>query len=698
MKKVLFAHNSMPLANEHEHELMSVKEIATQNSAPLANELPTLLLSRHKRKCKTSHGKGKPALDRQSTAQSLDSEISGEVSFKACKSLGSAMSFKACKSRGSAETRSSEHEMSSGLDTCQKAFPSKVAPVTRWRAAAKIQSYLSKWRKGKVLSVSTESEFKGPRQQAEIAECLSPQPWPEEPDAPTREDLEALAELESMLIEHYGTMAAAHKFISNSIKNPCSSECKEPRVCQRKLRIALHSKAPKEATLQGSPGYDRLDQMFDRLLTLLRKRGGDISKGEFLRFPELLAREMALQDANEDPLLGSRLRERLIGPIDSPEEVLELLQKAAVALLLEPSRTTNLLFQIASAPCSSCGLTSAISNIMRIAQQFGAPVPGVKLSVLLAGWTVCDALAKQVIALGAPLPPTPPSQKTSKPPLNSKIKTPNRRFSCKVDVSPMDDQQCQNYENECNTAFWQGLSTGEVLWNVGCGAEALNDEDFKTLLRAAWGLFDEFDAVVCLLGPVGWGRLRPKLDALAELNLQQHVQGKDSENAGFHLQTAGVLLQQIASMCVADPRLARIAALYGASFVAYRIPSTANTVNFADRAVGSAAAQVNRSVAAVAEELILHVEELLGGRQVACCLSSGHYNIVPAAPAVSNPLATYHQNVTAQVLANATAKTLKGDATADTPKGDALRCNSEERNKLSSVEKYLLGYSNLQGL
>jgi len=263
---------------------------------------------------------------------------------------------------------------------------------------------------------------------------------------------------------------------------------------------------------------------------------------------------------------------------------------------------------------------------------------------------------------------------------------------------PANDQQCQNYENECNAAFWQGLSTGEILWNVGCGAEALNDEDFKTLLRAAWGLFDDFDAVVCLLGSVGWGRLRPKLDTLAELNLQQNVQGKDSETAGFHLQSTGVLLQQIASMCGADPRLARIAALYGASFLAYRIPCAANTVNFADRAVGSAAAQVNRRVAAVAEELILHVEELLGGRQVACCLSSGHYNIVPAAPVFSNPLAIYHQSVTALVLANAKVKNPNGDATANTPKLEASRFNSEDSNKLASMEKYLLGYSNLQGL
>merc|ERR1719324_1400299 len=132
--------------------------------------------------------------------------------------------------------------------------------------------------------------------------------------------------------------------------------------------------------------------------------------------------------------------------------------------------------------------------------------------------------------------------------------------------------------------------------------------------------------------------MRPKLDALLAMNLETHVLGKDPEHAYSQLQNAGVLLQQIASMCQADPRLARIAGLFGASLLADRICSRANaSVNFTDGAVGSAAAQVNRSAASVSEELQLHVEELLGGRQVECCLSSGQYTIVHATPAAANP-------------------------------------------------------------
>jgi len=409
-----------------------------------------------------------------------------------------------------------------------------------------------------------------------------------------------------------------------------------------------------------------------------------------------------------------------MGPIESPEEALELLQKAAVALQLEPCRTTNMLFQIGSEPCLSgnpSGLTSAISNIMRIAQQYAAPNTGVKLDVLLASWTLCDALAKQVIALGAPPPPAllcAKDQKPLKPCLTSKTRSPSkpkgvtfgRRYQCKVDASvtpSSQDQQCQNHESDCKAAFWQALPIDEILWNVGCGAEVLNDEDFKALLRTAWALFDNFDAVVLLLGPVGMGRLRPKLDALAALNLTPHVDGKGHEHARIHLQNAATLLQQIASMCGADPRLQRIAALFGVSFLADRVRSTVNaSVNFADGAIGSAAAQVNRSVAAVESELTLQVEELMGGRKVESCLSDGLYKIVPAKK-VENPLASWHQDVTAQVLANARVKVEAGRPSSEehdrvAAHEPAKRPSSAENHRRQPVDKYLLGYSNLQGL
>jgi len=97
------------------------------------------------------------------------------------------------------------------------------------------------------------------------------------------------------------------------------------------------------------PDCDRLEQMFDRLLKLFRRRDCDISKNEFVRFPELLSREKVLQervaDYNGDVLIGSRLLNRF-NSIRSSEDALEVFQKTVVALELEPCRTTNILYQI----------------------------------------------------------------------------------------------------------------------------------------------------------------------------------------------------------------------------------------------------------------------------------------------------------------------------------------------------------------
>jgi len=235
-------------------------------------------------------------------------------------------------------------------------------------------------------------------------------------------------------------------------------------------------------------------------------------------------------------------------------------------------------------------------------------------------------------------------------------------------------------------AFWQALPTGEVLINLAYGAEVLDDEDFKALLNAAWELFDDFDAITCLLGPVGLGRMRRKLDELLAINLEPHVLENVSEHGRSQLENVGLLLSQITSMCKADPRLARDASLFGASFLADRIRCKANAlVNFADAALCSAVAQVNRSAATMVEQLRSDVEELLEGRKVECYISSGEYKILPSAPPLETHLAKWHQQITAEVLANARAKEY-----VVTPS------RSEEPDQLRSMEKFLLGYTNLQ--
>eukprot|EP00746_Dinoflagellata_sp_MGD_P166525 gnl/MRDRNA2_/MRDRNA2_96465_c0_seq1.p1 gnl/MRDRNA2_/MRDRNA2_96465_c0~~gnl/MRDRNA2_/MRDRNA2_96465_c0_seq1.p1 ORF type:complete len:708 (+),score=140.53 gnl/MRDRNA2_/MRDRNA2_96465_c0_seq1:84-2207(+) len=619
--------------------------------------------------------------------------------FKISKSLG----IQEMESADSMGMGPSDHAVASDLvirsEQCHKAFPLKAAPLKRWRAASKIQSYLSKWLKNeKGSSRNNQVTPQDPIQNSckdqagpglnPLAEEASLLYWPEEPNALTAEDLDALTELESMLLENHGTMAAAYKFITNTVRNPGHDE---PDITQREFRIALHLKACKDSAIPGSPGWNRLEQMFGRVLRLLRKHNGDVSKAEFLRLPELLNCEKALQeraaDANKELVIGNRLRQRLVSNINGPEDALEIFQKAAVALQLEPTRTTNILFQIADAPANLNGLTLAISNIMGISHEFAGPKHGMSLDLLLSSWALCTALAKHVITLDVqPKPPSIKNPTKSVKPSKSKIFSRSKsQYQRKVDVClESSDDQNKGNEHECNMAFWKGLLISDTLWNLGCGAEVLNDEEFETLLHSAWGLFEDFDAIACLLGPVGWGRLRPQLDALRGVKLEAHLLAKDSERARSELRKASLLLQHVASMCQADPRLARICALHGVSFLADRMRSTANaSVNFADGAVASAAAQVNRSAAALNEELRVHVEELLEGRKVECCFKSGNFKIVqvPRTTASDNAQAQIPQHLTPQVEAKARAKQERVRPTSAEPhkylrKGDRSRPTS----------------------
>jgi len=728
----MFAENSAPLDIEHDTE----------------HELPNLLdVPRRRRPSKTLCGPIKICGPRKLAPESkstggLHGSLESNVS---CESIESSKSLHVGDQKSKEELWSTSSE-ETHTSPCNKAFPVKPAPLQRWHAAAKLQKYISKWRARKGMTLPTEPET----QKVEVAEC-SAQPWvqywPEEPDAPTREDLEELTELESMMMEHHGSMEAAYKFVTNSSKGSGNAE---KNLTKLEFRIALHLKASKDSesrikeVAQSPSGHktERFERMFDRLCTLLRKRGGEISKTDFLRFPELLKREKDLQahlssssglnssDANMELLIGSRLRRRLMGPIKSSKEALELLQRAGSALQLEPCRTSNLLFQIGSAPCNSAnpgGLKVAISNIMNITRRHGAPLPGVQLQVLQVGWTLCRQLTKQVIALGPPpaaqlssLTSTKSPTKASKSSmsLSSNLKAKaaakiGRKYQSKVTKVEICDESGE-HENECKQALWQALPTDEVVWTLASGAEVLKDEDFKNLLQNAWGLFDDFDAVGSLLGPVGWSRMRPKLEALAALNLERHALGRDPGHALSQLQNANVLLQQIASMCEADPRQARIAALFGASLVADRIRSTANSsVNFAEEAVGAAAAQVNRSVEAVSEMLLLHMEELLGSRKVECRFSGGSHEIVPVATTVRNPLAEWHQSITAAALAKAT---VKGDdqkpvqkvcsepgitaaalskATVKEDDENPVEKVCSEPRRLRPCDAFLLGYNNL---
>lgn len=628
-------------------------------------QLPNLL-KRHVRHCKTAEGSKRPkCIGPQRDTLSELRKLESSKSLVANRRYPWRYGYEQQKEMSQGQWG---HTLSAPNE---RVFPVKPAPMVRWRAAARIQAHLKKWRSSMASKPSQFNEIAG----EPSAPSSGPpnQLWPEEPALPTQEDIEALTTLEALLLEHHGSLEAAFKYITNCVKDATG-------FSKRKLKIALNLKSSKKGEPQKleSESLVSFDHMYDSLLALLRKNGADeVPRAEFLRFPDLLKREKDLQSrllvshrgwgclvirttGDGELLIGSRLQQRLAGRLHSAGEALELLEKVSVALQVEPGRTANLICQIDGPVATpSDALASGIRSIMRIIHEFGAPNTGMKFDVLIAGWTLCNALTKQVRSLVAqseqqsPVKPCQNKTTSKLTKITCKFKI---KHSARVEVAPL---PCGS-DCEINAALWRALPPGEVLWNLGCGAEVLDDHDFKTLLRTSWSLFDGCDVAGHLLGPVGLGRLRPRLDSLADLILEPEVLKRDPEHAHVQLGNAGVLLQQITCMVEADPRLARIAALFGTSYLANRIRSTANSfVNLVEGSAGSAAAQVNRSASAVAEAMSQDVEELMGGRRVQVCFTSGQYTIKPAT-AVSNPLATQlqhiHYYITAQVMEHATAK------------------------------------------
>jgi len=638
-------------------------------------QLPNLL-NRHVRSCKTMVGSKRPKMCDTPHCNTIGDLPRNESEVSVSKSF--------CVNK--VEQKDSSQGQGVPVDSAQPnqwAFPVKPEPIMRWRAAAKIKAHLKKWRS----KVSSQT-----RQLAEVAELQEPaaparnQLWLEEPELPTQEDLEALTELEALLRGHHDNLEAAYKFIITCVKNPTKGTT---GFTKRELKIALSLKCSKEAIRSGAQKIEneRLESfgnMFESLLSLLRKQGADeVPRSEFLRFPELLQREKDLQshlrssNHREKLQIDSMLQQGFTGPLQSSDEALELLEKAIVALDLSPGRTANVLCGIAgSATTPSDALASGIGTIMRVVNQFVAPNTSTKFDVLVAGWTLCSALTKQVVSLEAQSDRSSSVQSCQQKSATKLAAKFTRKYQTKMQVAPSSSSK----QDEMNATFWQALPPGELLWNLGYGAEVLDDMDFKSLLCTSWSLFDSFDSAGYLLGPVGLGRLRPRLDSLAELDLDPDLLSRDPEHACVQLGKAGVLLQQITVMIEGDPRLARIAALFGTSYVANRIRSTANSfVNLVEGAAGSAAAQVNRSALALADLLSNDVEELMGGRQVHVCLANGQYTITPVS-SNKNPLASWHHNVTAQVMEHAKVKAAG---------------SSEEVKELRPMEKFLLGYNNL---
>jgi len=140
------------------------------------------------------------------------------------------------------------------------------------------------------------------------------------------------------------------------------------------------------------------------------------------------------------------------------------------------------------------------------------------------------------------------------------------QYQCKINV-------CQeSTEEDDHSHLWQMLPPGEVLHCLRLGAKALDGEDFKKLLQAAWLLFDECDAVTWMIEPKTRSDLRASQliavqKALAEVvtadsNAAQYA--VDAEPLYQQLVRTLTIMQQLKKLCAgADDGLMRRAALYG---------------------------------------------------------------------------------------------------------------------------------------
>jgi hypothetical protein len=150
-----------------------------------------------------------------------------------------------------------------------------------------------------------------------------------------------------------------------------------------------------------------------------------------------------------------------------------------------------------------------------------------------------------------------------------------RHYQHKVGVSSASESDEENHAH-----LWQILPAGEILHCLRLGAKALDGEDFKQLVQAAWSLFDECDAVTWMIEPKAGSdsraaQLLAVQEALCKVVAVDPHGGQRSEDAEvLHqqlLQSQGAT-KQLKELCEeADDGLLRRAALYGLPILLERV-------------------------------------------------------------------------------------------------------------------------------
>jgi len=382
---------------------------------------------------------------------------------------------------------------------------------------------------------------------------------------------------------------------------------------------------------QADIALTEVPHVFISLCRLLKYETGKIPKNIFLMFPDLLRNERLLRArfAREGKIRademcdGKSLLRLLAKGAKNPEAARKLLNQVAAAIQVQPQETAKALLRETK---GSGGSNAGLRHVVQLIRQHGAPVSGATLDVLISGWAVCAALAKSAVVLGTMqasggnvghkanigtlisasmglrrlrkkaaaahhenaahqdseddhIKPTKLSVAAKVAIFGTRLLrkvpgTKKKQYRRKVAVSNE-----MTVEEEHWDKLWQILHPSEVLRCLRAGAKALDGEDFKQLLQAAWALLDECDAVSFMIEP------KKKSDARATqlLAIQQVLAGivtadshpgqlRDAKPMHQLLVRSYAVLHQLKQICdVKDDAIMRRAALFGLPSLLERI-------------------------------------------------------------------------------------------------------------------------------
>lgn len=546
--------------------------------------------------------------------------------------------------------RKVDHNMAKHNDSANNLAEAKSSA---WKSVGRMVGHLGIWRKegGKPSSLL--------QQEARVSD----------------DELAELAKLESLLLTDYETAKQAFQVVTAD--KACFTEIDLRYAVSQRITKAefLKSTSGKDDIQLGD-----VPQVFISLCKLLKYEQGPIPKAIFLMFPERLrferlqrarfARTGVIRDG-EAPLDPARLLQSLHKGAKTREAAKRLLNQVGAAIQLQPQATAQALLKKNKA---YGGPNSGIRFVVNLIRQHGAPFSGDGLDILISGWAICSALATSAVTLGTLTSSgslrggnsehrkkgqmllkaagalgafggssiqrlqrlrnkahheeeSAHDKSPDKLGIATKVaffgarlmrnlpKSKKRRhYQHKVGISSASESA---YE-ENHAHLWQILPAGEILHCLRLGAKALDGEDFKQLLQAAWSLFDECDAVTWMIEPKAGSdsravQLLAVQEALCKIvsvhpHSSQH--SDDAEVLHQQLLQSQDATKQLKKLCEeADDGLLRRAALYGLPIVLERVstwihasverirnPTIAKPSRIAAHDMDSAVAEVLRSL------------------------------------------------------------------------------------------------------